>query len=59
MNQEKTLPHIKLGERNHVETPLYFHLYRPGWDIITFMQDLLIGKKCVTALLNDTEKITS
>jgi len=41
MNQEKTPPHIKLDERNHVEKPLLYHLDKLGWDI--------------TALLNDTE----
>jgi len=55
MNQDKTLPHTKLDERNHVEKPLLSHLDRPGWDITTLMQDLLTGKKHVIALLNDTE----
>jgi hypothetical protein len=52
MSQDKTPPHIKLDERNHVENP---RLSRPGWDIIALMQDLLTGKKRVPPLLNDTE----
>ncbi|NOR47320.1 MAG: hypothetical protein GQ533_04660 [Methanosarcinaceae archaeon] len=55
MNQDKTPPHIKLDGRNHVEKPLLSYLDRPGWDIIVLMQDLLTGKKRVTALLNDKE----
>jgi len=55
MTQNKTPPHIKLDERNHVEKPLLCHLDRPGWDIIPLMQDLLTGKKRVTPMLNDKE----
>ena len=55
MIQDKTPPHIKLDERNHVEKPLLSHLDRLGWDIIALMQDLLTGKKRVTPLLNETE----
>ena len=55
MTRNKTPPHIKLGERNHVEKPLLLHLDRPGWGITILMQDLLTGKKRITALLNDTE----
>ena len=55
MNQEKTPPHIKLDERNHVEKPLLAQLDGPGWDINPLMQDLLTGTKRVTPLLNDTE----
>ena len=55
MNQDKTSPHIKLNERNHVEKPLLAQLDGPGWDITPLMQDLLTGKKRVTPLLNDTE----
>lgn len=29
MNTDKTPPHIKLDERNHVENPLYSLLNRP------------------------------
>lgn len=55
MIQDKSPPHIKLDERNHVEKPLLPHLDRPGWNIIPLMQDLLTGRKRVTALLNDKE----
>jgi len=55
MTQDKTPPHIKLDERNHVEKPLLAKLDRPDWGIIALMQDLLTGKKRVTALLNSTE----
>jgi type I restriction enzyme R subunit len=41
MSQDKTPPHIKLNERNHVEKPQLSHLDRLGWD--------------TTALLKDTE----
>jgi len=58
MNQEKTPPHIKLDERNHVEKPLLDQLDRSDWDIITLMQDLLTGKKRVTALLTKSMKTT-
>ena len=34
MNQNKTPPHIKLDERNHVEKPLLDQLDELGWDII-------------------------
>ena len=34
MNTDKTPPHIKLDERNHVEKPLLDQLDRLGWDII-------------------------
>ena len=55
INQEKTPPYIKLDERNHVENPPLSHIDRPGWDITPLMQDLLTGKKRVTALLDDME----
>ena len=55
MTPNKTPPYIKLDERNHVENPLLTQLDRPGWDMIAIMQDLLTGKKRVTALLNNTE----
>ena len=58
IHQDKTPPHIKLDERNHVENPLLDQLDRPGWDIIPLMKDLLTGKKRVTALLNDTEVVS-
>jgi len=34
MNQDKTPPHIKLDERNHVEKPLLDQFAGLGWDII-------------------------
>ncbi|MCJ7600126.1 MAG: type I restriction endonuclease, partial [Desulfobulbaceae bacterium] len=34
MTQDKTPPHIKLDERNHVEKPLLDQLDGLGWDII-------------------------
>jgi len=55
MTQDKTPPHIKLYERNHVEKSLLDQLDGLGWDITPLMQDLLTGKKRVTTLLNDTE----
>ncbi len=55
MTQNKTPPHIKLDERNHVEKPHLDQLDRPGRGITPFIQDLLTGKKRVTPLLNDTE----
>jgi hypothetical protein len=55
MNTDKTPPHIKLDQRNHVEKPLLDQLEGLGRGIIYLMQDLLTGKKRVTALLNDTE----
>ena len=57
MTHDKTPPHIKLDERNHVEKPLLPHRDRSGWDITAFMQDLLTGKKRVTDLLNDMEVV--
>jgi type I restriction enzyme R subunit len=33
MNTDKTLPHIKLDERNHVEKPLLDQLTGLGWDV--------------------------
>ena len=42
-------------ERDYVKKSLQSHLNRPDRDIISLMQDLLTGKKHVTALLNDTE----
>jgi|GEM_PF-3469864 len=56
MSQDKTPPHIKLDERNHVETPLLSHLNKRGRGIIAFMQDLLTGKKRVTPLLTDPQE---
>jgi len=58
MTQNKTPPHIKLDERNHVEKPLLAQLDGPGWNITPLMQDLLTGKKRVTPLLND-KKVAS
>ena len=49
MTSDKTPPHTKLDERNHVEKPLLPHLDKLGWDLITLMQDLLTGKKRVPA----------
>ena len=56
MTRNKTHPHIKLDERNHVENPLHSHLNRLGWDIIALMQDLLTGKKRVTPLLTKPQE---
>ena len=55
MNQDKTPPHIKFDDRNHVEKPLLTQFDQPDWGITPLMQDLLTGKKRVTPLLNDTE----
>ncbi len=55
MTQNKTPPHIKLDERNHVEKPLLPHLNKLGCGITALMQDLLTGKKRITPLLNDME----
>lgn len=54
MNQEKTPPHIKLDECNHVEKPLLTQFDQPDWGITPFIQDLLTVKKRVTALLEKT-----
>jgi len=56
MTRNKTPPHIKLDERNHVENPLHSHLNRPDWDITPLMQDLLTGKKRVTSLLTKPQE---
>lgn len=53
---DKTPPHIKLDERNHVEKPLLSRLGRPGWGINHLMQDLLTGKKRITPLLTDLQE---
>jgi len=53
MTHDKTSPHIKLDERNHVENPLLPRLGRIGEDIIALTQDLLTGKKRVTPLLEN------
>jgi hypothetical protein len=58
-HQDKTPMHIKLDKRNHVEKPLLTQFDGPGWGITVLIQDLLTGKKRVTALLNYTEKIIS
>lgn len=55
MNTDKTPTHIKLDERNYVEKFMLDQLEGLGRGIIYLMQDLLTGKKRVTALLNDTE----
>jgi len=34
MNQDKTPPHIKIDERNHVEKPFLDQLAGLGWDIL-------------------------
>ena len=56
MTRNKTPPHIKLDERNHVENPLHYHLNRPDWNIIPLMQDLLTGKVRVTSLLTEPQE---
>nr|QNO44325.1 hypothetical protein JKAPHALJ_00012 [Methanosarcinales archaeon ANME-2c ERB4]QNO46492.1 hypothetical protein PAACNKLE_00028 [Methanosarcinales archaeon ANME-2c ERB4] len=56
MTLDKTPPHIKLDERNHVETPLQFPLNMPDWGIITLMQYLLTGKVRVTPLLTEPQE---
>ena len=56
MTRNKTPPHIKLDECNHVENPLLSHLNRLGWDIIPHMQDLLTGKVRVTPLLTEQQE---
>ena len=56
MTRNKTPPHIKLDEKNHVENPLHFHLNMPDWDIIALMQDLLTGKMRVTPLLTESQE---
>ena len=55
MIKDKTLPHIKLDERNHIEKPTLSHLDWLGLDLPPILQDLLTGKKRVTTLLNDKE----
>ena len=56
MTQNKTPPHIKLDERNHVENLLHSHLNMPDWDLILLMQDLLTGKKHVTTLMTQVNE---
>nr|QNO45977.1 hypothetical protein EBOGGPCF_00022 [Methanosarcinales archaeon ANME-2c ERB4]QNO46071.1 hypothetical protein FAKCHJAF_00008 [Methanosarcinales archaeon ANME-2c ERB4]QNO48854.1 hypothetical protein LEJCPHKL_00023 [Methanosarcinales archaeon ANME-2c ERB4] len=56
MTPDKTPPHIKLDECNHVENPLHFHLNMPDCDIITLIQDLLTGKKRVTPLSTEPQE---
>jgi len=56
MTHDKTPPHIKLDERNHVETSLHSHLNIPGCGIIALMQDLLTGKVRVTPLLTEPQE---
>lgn len=56
MNQEKILPHIKLGERNHIEKPLLSHFDRPGWEKNPLMQYLLTCKKHITPLLTEPQE---
>lgn len=56
MTQNKTPPHIKLDERNHVEKPLLAQFNRPGWGIISLMQPLLTGNKRVTPLLTEPQE---
>jgi hypothetical protein len=51
MSQDRTPKHIKLDECNHVEKLLLAQFERPGWDMITLMQNLLRDKTRVTALL--------
>ena len=53
MIRDKTPPHIKLDERNHVEKSLLDQLELSDWDLISFMQDLLTGRKRVTPLLTE------
>jgi hypothetical protein len=53
MNTDKTPPHIKLDERNHVENPMHFHPNMPDWGIIALIQGLLTGKMRVAPLLED------
>jgi len=59
MIKDKTLSHIKLDERNHIEKPMLSHLDRLGLDMTHLLQDLLTGKKRVTALLNDKEVVSA
>ena len=56
MTPDKTPPHIKLDERNHVKNPLHFHLNMPDRGIITLMQDLLTGNVRVTPLLTESQE---
>lgn len=58
-HQDKTLPHIKLDERNHVEEPLQSYLNRPDWDIIALMQDLLTGNVRITPLLSKSQEASA
>jgi hypothetical protein len=59
MTLDKTPPHIKLAERNHVEKPLLLHLNMPGCGIIPLMQDLLTGKVRVTPLLSESQEASA
>lgn len=56
MTQDKTPPHIKLDKCNHVEKSLLDQLELSDWDLISFMQDLLTGRKRVTPLLTEPQE---
>ena len=53
MTQDKTPPHIKLGEGNHIDKSMQSRPNRPDRDIIALMQDLFTGKVRVIPLLED------
>ena len=56
MTRNKTPPHIKLDEKNHVENPLHPPLNMPDWGIIALMQDLLTDKMRGTPLLTEPQE---
>ena len=56
MIKDKTLSHIKLGERNHIEKPMLSHLDRLGLDMTHLLQDLLTGKMRFTPLLTEPQE---
>lgn len=47
---------MKLDERNHVEKPLLYQLELSDWDLISFIQDLLTGRKRVNPLLTEPQE---
>lgn len=49
MTQDKTQPHIKLDERNHVEKPLLDQLAGLGWEIFDLDGFIMASSKAMEA----------
>lgn len=50
MTPDKTPPHIKLDERNHVEKPFLDQLHGLGWEIIDLDSKGNLWTSCVKYL---------